>query len=63
MVQGNWFSLHQLHFVSNKPPGTFLSPATGINTVWKNLVKSDVNNNMTADLNSTQNEVHGKEVN
>jgi len=63
MVQGNWFSLHQLHFASNKPPGKFLSAATTINTVWKHLVKFDVKNNVMAAHNSTQNVVHGKEVN
>jgi len=62
-VQGKWFSLHQRYFASNKPPGTFLSAATAINTVWKYLVKFDVKNNMTAALNSTLNEMHGKEVN
>jgi hypothetical protein len=50
MVQGNWFSLHQLHF-DNKPLGTFLSAAMGINTNWKYLVKSDVNYNTMAALN------------
>jgi hypothetical protein len=53
MVQGNWFSLHQLHF-HNKPPGTFLSAAMGMNTVWKYHVKSDVNYNTLAALNSTE---------
>jgi hypothetical protein len=52
-----------LYFASNKPPGTFLSAATAINTVWKYLVKFDVKNNMMAALSSTQHEVHGKEVN
>jgi hypothetical protein len=56
MVHRNWFSL-QLNFVSNEPPGTFLSEAVDINTVLKYRVKFDVSNN------STQNEVHRKGVN